>query len=47
VNVNLSTVLAIVFAIMLAVLGHGVWHGPMISIFGFIVGLFTGGHVTG
>lgn len=33
--------------VMLAVLGHSLWHGPMVVILGFFVSLFTGAHVTG
>ena len=33
--------------VMLAVLGHGAWHGGEVAISNFIVQLFTGAHVTG
>jgi hypothetical protein len=35
------------FLIMLAVLGHGVWHGAEVAIASFVVNAFTGAHVSG
>ncbi len=34
-------------AIMLAVLGHGAWHGAEVAVANFVVSVFTGAHVTG
>jgi hypothetical protein len=44
---SVSTILIAGFLIMLAVLGHTVWHGGEIAVANFVVQLFTGGHVTG
>lgn len=35
------------FLVMLAVLGHSLWHGAETAIANFVVNLFTGAHVTG
>jgi hypothetical protein len=47
VRISLSAVFAIAFIIMLAVLGHTIWHGPAIVVANLIVSLMTGGKVTG
>ena len=44
---SLSTVIVAGFLIMLAVLGHSVWHGGEVAVANFAVKLFTGAHVTG
>jgi hypothetical protein len=45
--VNLSTIITAGFLVMLAVLGHTLWHGGEVAIAGFFVNVFTGAHVTG
>ena len=44
---SISAIIIAGFLIMLAVLGHGAWHGGEVAIFNFIVQIFTGAHVTG
>lgn len=44
---SLSAVIIVGFLVMLAVLGHGVWHGGEVAIADFVVSTFTGAHVTG
>lgn len=44
---SVFAIIIIAFIIMLAVLGHGVWHGPEIAFLNVVAGFFTGGHVTG
>lgn len=44
---SVSAIIIVGFLIMLAVLGHGVWHGPEVAFANVIVGFFTGSHVTG
>jgi len=44
---SISAILIGGFLIMLAVLGHGSWHGAEVTVANFIVNLFTGAHVTG
>lgn len=46
-TISLSTLFVIIFLVMLAVLGHGVWHHWMVGLLNLIVGLFTGAHVYG
>lgn len=46
-SISLSAVIGVGFLIMLAVLGHGAWHGPVVAVMNFIVTIFTGAHVTG
>lgn len=43
---NLSIIILAGFLIMLAVLGHGAWHGAEVSVADFFVNLFTGARVT-
>jgi len=43
---QIATVAMIGCLIMLAVLGHGVWHGAEVAVANFIVNFFTGSHVT-
>jgi len=45
--IPLVGILAVLFLIMLGVLGHGQWHGAEVTILNFIVNAFTGAHVTG
>lgn len=44
---SVSAIIITGFFIMLAVLGHTVWHGGEIAIANFIVSVFTGGRVSG
>lgn len=44
---TIINVIILGFLVMLAVLGHGVWHGAEVTVANFIVNLFTGSHVTG
>ena len=44
---SLSAIIISGFLIMLAVLGHGSWHGSEVTVANWIVGIFTGAHVTG
>jgi hypothetical protein len=44
---SISTVIMAGFVIMLAVLGHTVWHGGEVAIANFIVQVFTGAKVVG
>jgi hypothetical protein len=44
---SLSSVIMAGFAVMLAVLGHTVWHGGEVAIANFIVQVFTGAKVVG
>lgn len=46
-SLSIPTAIMAGFLIMLAVLGHGAWHGAEVTVASFIVNLFTGGHVTG
>jgi hypothetical protein len=44
---NLSSILTIGFLVMLAVLGHTLWHHAEAEVANFFVYIFTGSHVTG
>ena len=44
---TIINVIILGFLVMLAVLGHGVWHGTEVAVANFIVQLFTGAHVVG
>ena len=44
---SLSVIIIAGFLIMLAVLGHGAWHGAEVTVCNFIVNLFTGAHTVG
>lgn len=44
---SVSTIIIAGFLIMLAVLGHSVWHGGEVAVANFVVQAFTGAHVTG
>lgn len=44
---SIATVIAAGFVIMLAVLGHGAWHGSEVAVANFVVTVFTGARVTG
>lgn len=46
-SLSLSTVIIAGFLVMLAVLGHSLWHGGETAVAGFIVQIFTGAKVTG
>lgn len=46
-TISISAVLIVGFLVMLAVLGHGQWHGAEVAIADFVVNTFTGAHVTG
>jgi hypothetical protein len=37
----------ILLVITLAVLGHSVWHAPMVGVLNFLTEFFTGGHAVG
>jgi hypothetical protein len=45
-TISITAVILILFFIMLAVLGHGEWHGGEVAVFNFFATLFTGSHVT-
>ena len=44
---SLSVIIIAGFLIMLAVLGHGSWHGAEVTVANFVVNVFTGAHVVG
>jgi len=44
---SISVIIIAGFLIMLAVLGHGSWHGAEVTVANFVVNIFTGAHVTG
>lgn len=44
---SLYTVIVAGFLVMLAVLGHSLWHGGEVAIANFVVQVFTGARVTG
>lgn len=44
---SVFAIIIIAFVVMLAVLGHGVWHGPEIAFLNVVANFFTGGKVTG
>lgn len=44
---NVQTIIAIAAVVMLAVLGHSIWHTELVAVAGFFVNIFTGAHVTG
>lgn len=46
-SISFSAIIVVGFFVMLAVLGHSLWHGGEVAIANFIVNAFTGAHVTG
>ncbi len=42
-----STIIVAGFLVMLAVLGHSVWHHEVVAVANIIVTFFTGAHVVG
>lgn len=44
---SISVIIIAGFLIMLAVLGHGSWHGAEVTVANFVVNVFTGAHVSG
>jgi hypothetical protein len=38
-------VLTVILGIMLAVMGHSIWHQPMLTVMNMVTGFFSGGHV--
>ncbi|HEV2352790.1 MAG TPA: hypothetical protein VGR89_00985 [Puia sp.] len=46
-QISIIAILAIVFLVMLAVLGHGAWHHGMVAVMDIIANLFAGAHVSG
>jgi hypothetical protein len=46
-TISITAVILVAFFIMLAVLGHGQWHGGEVAVAKFFVSLFTGATVTG
>jgi hypothetical protein len=46
-SVTWTVLFMILLLIVVAVLGHTVWHSELLSVMNFLVNAFTGGHAVG
>ena len=46
-SITWTVLFTILLVIVIAVLGHTVWHAPVLAVMNVLTEFFTGGHATG
>ena len=44
-RISAVMVLTVIVVILLAVMGHSIWHQQMLTVMNMVTGFFSGGHV--